>query len=205
MYIRRDLSRSFLFLSSTLQGTDWEEESTRDLNFVEQNINLCYSTQSPAFQLTNKNTRTGTSPKPNLYANKMSGFNFFSRSSRASSTASSPSQKTSLELFADYVGDGESHISYDFPPLDVLEFDAKPFDSFERLDKPTEVATAATYDLPPANHNTPSPYEFNIDLEAELRAEIALFSQAIKADDKFKETLFDWPATSRWRFKESDG
>jgi len=127
----------------------------------------------------------------------MSGFNFFSRSSRASSTASSPSQKTPLELFADYVGDGESHISYDFPPLDVLEFDAKPFDSFERLDKPTEVATAATYDLPPANHNTPSPYEFNIDLEAELRAEIALFSGAIKADDKFKETLFDWPATSR--------
>lgn len=114
--------------------------------------------------------------------------NFFRRSPKPASspasftTTDSASRKSSLELFAEFVGDGDSYESYEFPPLDVLEFDAKPYDSIEVLGEPEEKPDIFTSPTT-APTGTPCPYETNIDWDAELRAEIALFCP--KVDDKF--------------------
>lgn len=120
----------------------------------------------------------------------MSGFQFFQLSKLSSPKPSSPAEptkrvKSSLELFAEFVGDGESTLSYEFPPLEVLEFDARSYDSFETLDEPSNVVSPATFEIhEQQTTESDGPYVFNHDEEMELRLEVAFFSS--KVDDGFK-------------------
>jgi len=182
---------SFFFFSPAHCKALEEKKEITEINFLSKRNNISV-TSTPSFSAQLRNYTYRYVPKSNLYTNKMTGFNFFRRSSsKASSPKPATLQRTSLELFEAAVGDGASPHSYDFPALEVLEFDEKPYDSFEDLDEHQTLAITTTNEfMPPAS---PSPYEFNIDdEEAELRAEIELFSGPWNVDDKFRETLFDY-------------